>query len=408
VLSSADGNSLTFYYIPIALHLWSDFFILETHSFKIYSSVAQLPDAWDTVAAGNAFLQSPYLQVLEDSAPHNMQCFYIGIYEASTLIGVALAQYLNLNKLESFGERDRCLKTYIRNFVFKNFASHVLFLGNNMITGQNGYEFHKEIDYKSISELLLACATEITHYFRKQNIRIHIVSFKDFYQHCADEFKLHAFAHLYEFNTQPNMIFDLCKTWKNNNDYIAAFSKKYRDQYKRSHKKIEGIETRELSLAEILANEERIYELYYHVAKNAPFNTFFLANNHFSTFKKQCREHFLLVGYFSNEKLVGFHTLLLNGKTLETYFLGYDEQVQKEKMLYLNMLYNMTEFGIENQFQKIIFGRTALEIKSSIGSQPILMTGFIYHTNKWINKLLSKIFPKLEPTLVWQQRHPFK
>ena len=106
--------------------------------------------------------------------------------------------------------------------------------------------------------------------------------------------------------------------------------------------------------------------------------------------------------------MVGFHTLLFNGSVLETYVLGYDEHIQKEKMLYLNMLYNMTKFGIEIQFKKIIFGRTALVIKSSIGATPIVMSGFIYHTNSWINKILPKIFPNLEPTLVWQQRHPFQ
>jgi hypothetical protein len=381
---------------------------LATHSFKIYSSTAQLPDTWDKVAHANVFLQTHYLKVLEDSAPTNMQCFYIGIFEKTELIGVALAQYLNLNKLESFGERDRCMKTYIRNFVFKNFASHVLFLGNNMITGQNGYEFTKAIDFKDIGDLLLDCANALTKYFKDQKIKIHIVSFKDFYQHCAEELKKHQFSNIYEFNTQPNMIFELQKKWQNHEDYIAAFSKKYRDQYKRSYKKALEITTQDLSLEEILRQEERINELYHHVAKNAPFNTFFLAKNHFSTFKKQCGERFKLVGYYLEGKLVGFHTLLLNGTVLETYFLGYDDQVQKEKMLYLNMLYNMTKFGIENRYEKIIFGRTALEIKSSIGAEPIMMSGFIYHTNKWVNKLMSKIFPQLEPTLVWQQRHPFK
>ncbi|MEK8180483.1 GNAT family N-acetyltransferase [Flavobacterium buctense] len=381
---------------------------MDTPSFKIYTSTAQLPDTWDKVAQENVFLQTHYLKVLENSAPTNMECFYIGIFEKAELIGVALAQYLNLNKLESFGERDRCLKTYVRNFVFKNFASHVLFLGNNMITGQNGYEFIKTIDYKDISDLLLECANAITQYFKEQKIKIHIVSFKDFYQHCAEELKKHQFTNIYEFNTQPNMIFELQKNWQKQEDYIAAFSKKYRDQYKRSHKKAAGITTKELSWEEITQQEERIYELYHHVAKNAPFNTFFLAKNHFSTFKKQCGDRFKLVGYFLDEKLVGFHTLLLNGTVLETYFLGYDDQIQKEKMLYLNMLYNMTKFGIENQFEKIIFGRTALEIKSSIGAKPILMSGFIYHTNKWVNKFMAKIFPQLEPTLVWQQRHPFK
>ena len=381
---------------------------MATHSFKIYSSTAQLPDTWDKVAHANVFLQTHYLKVLEDSAPTNMQCFYIGIFEKTELIGVALAQYLNLNKLESFGERDRCMKTYIRNFVFKNFASHVLFLGNNMITGQNGYEFTKAIDFKDIGDLLLDCANALTKYFKDQKIKIHIVSFKDFYQHCAEELKKHQFSNIYEFNTQPNMIFELQKKWQNHEDYIAAFSKKYRDQYKRSYKKALEITTQDLSLEEILRQEERINELYHHVAKNAPFNTFFLAKNHFSTFKKQCGERFKLVGYYLEGKLVGFHTLLLNGTVLETYFLGYDDQVQKEKMLYLNMLYNMTKFGIENRYEKIIFGRTALEIKSSIGAEPIMMSGFIYHTNKWVNKLMSKIFPQLEPTLVWQQRHPFK
>jgi hypothetical protein len=381
---------------------------LETVTYKIFSSITQLPNTWDEVAHENAFLQTPYLKVLENAAPTNMQCFYIGIFKKSELIGVALAQYLDLNKLESFGERDKCIKTFIRNFIFKNFASHVLLLGNNMITGQNCYAFKKAIDYKTISELLIECATEIKNYFKKQNITIHIVSFKDFYQECALAFNEFGFKSIYEFNTQPNMVLELQNHWKNNEDYVLSFSKKYRDQYKRAHKKIEGIETRELSLEEIICKEERIYELYHYVAKNAPFNTFFLDKHHFSTFKKQCGKRFVLCGYFLNEKLVGFHTLLLNGSVLETYFLGYDEHVQKEKMLYLNMLYNMTKFGIENQFKKIIFGRTALEIKSSIGAKPVVMSGFIYHTNTWINKMLPKIFPNLEPTLVWQQRHPFK
>lgn len=115
--------------------MWSDFiFTLDKISFKIYNSVKDLPALWDIVAQSNIFLQTPYLTVLEESAPVNMECFYIGIFENSELIGVSLAQYLDLNKLESFGERDKSLKIAIRNFIFKNFASHTLFLGNNMIT----------------------------------------------------------------------------------------------------------------------------------------------------------------------------------------------------------------------------------------------------------------------------------
>ena len=389
--------------------MWGDFiFTLEKISFKIYNSVKDLPSLWDAVAQSNVFLQTSYLSVLERSAPVNMECFYIGIFENSEIIGVSLAQYLDLNKLESFGERDKSFKIAIRNFIFKNFASHTLFLGNNMITGQNGYVFSKEIDFNHISEILLQSADEITLYFKKKGISIHLVSFKDFYDHCSLELKKYRFSNIYEFNTQPNMIFYLQDNWKSWDDYVAALSKKYRDQFKRARKKIDGIQVKNLTYEEVLKNEEQIYELYHYVAKNAPFNTFFLSKNHFSTLKGQCGNRFQIFGYFLNEELVGFHTLLLNNETLETYFLGYNEHIQKENMLYLNMLYNMTEYGIENGFKRIIFGRTALEIKSSIGATPVQLSGFIYHNNKLINRFIGRIFKNLEPELHWQQRHPFK
>lgn len=383
------------------------FFVKELN-FKIYNHIDQLPKKWDEVAVSNVFLQTHYLEVLQKSAPVNMECFYIGIFENQELIGVSLAQYLDLNKLESFGERDKCFKTFIRNFIFKNFASHTLFLGNNMITGQNGYAFSKEIDFERISKILMQSANEITHYFRNKNIKIHLVSFKDFYEHCSVELKKFEFLNVYEFNTQPNMIFYLDENWKTKDDYINSLSKKYRDQYKRAHKKFDGIVVKNLSVDEVVFYEKTIYDLYHYVAQNAPFNTFFLSKNHFSVMKKQCKNQFLIFGYFLNDVMVGFHTILLNGNVLETYFLGYDSQVQKENMLYLNMLYNMTEYGIENGFEKIIFGRTALEIKSSIGAVPVNMSGFIYHNNKLINKYIGYIFKQLEPEVAWQIRHPFK
>ena len=197
---------------------------MDNITFKIFNSTAALPLQWDHVAQQNVFLQTAYLSVLERSAPINMQCFYIGIFENSELIGVSLAQYLNLNILESFGERDKRFKTIIRNYIFKNFASHTLFLGNNMITGQNGYIFSKEIDFECISEILRKSADEIIGYFKQQGIAIHLVSFKDFYENCASAFKNQAFSKVYEFKTQPNMVFELPASWQTKEDYYTAFS----------------------------------------------------------------------------------------------------------------------------------------------------------------------------------------
>ncbi len=376
--------------------------------YHIYTSTAELPYNWDQVAVSNAFLQTPYLRVLEQSAPSNMACFFIGIYEDELLIGVALAQYLDVQKLHSFGKQLGTIQSFVRNFALRQFASHVLFIGNNMITGQNGYALSKNISYQEISRLLRAMADELVVYFKKKGISIHVVSFKDFYEDCTEALRRFDFKTLFNFTVQPNMILNLRPEWKTKEDYNAALTKKYRDQFKRAQKKFEGINYKALKYEDLLHYEEQLYALYHHVAINAPFNTFFLAKNHFSTFKKQVGERFQLFGYFYEDKLIGFHTLLLNGTTLETYFLGYDAAIQKEKMVYLNMLYNMIAFGIENQLERIIFGRTAMEIKSSIGSLPIPMYGFMYHTQPIINRFIPKLFKNLQPPAPFELRHPFK
>ena len=93
---------------------------------------------------------------------------------------------------------------------------------------------------------------------------------------------------------------------------------------------------------------------------------------------------------------------------MDTYFLGYDDTIQREHMLYLNMLYDMVAYSINKNFNEIIFARTALEIKSSVGAKPVKMYGLISHSNSLVNPYMSKIFKYLEPESIWQERNPFK
>jgi predicted N-acyltransferase len=204
------------------------------------------------------------------------------------------------------------------------------------------------------------------------------------------------------------MIFDIRETWKTFDDYILDINKKYRDQYKRARKKADGISKKKLSLEEITKYNPRIYQLYMSVAKNAPFNTFYLPENHFVYFKKSLKDNFLFYGYFIGEELIGFNTLIKNRNDIDTYFLGYDEKYQREKMLYLNMLYDMIGYSINKGYKRIIFARTALEIKSSVGAKPIPMFGLMKHSNPFINLFVSKTFSYFEPKIEWQERNPFK
>ena len=376
--------------------------------FTFYSKVSKLPENWNSLAVNNIFLSKEYLEVLEKSAPNNMSCFFIGFYIEDNLVGIALSQFLNLNLLKSFGDRDKCVKSSVRNFIFKNFCSHVLLIGNNMLTGQNAFAFSEGIDKKDIALGLLNAMNELKANIQSSGKKVHITSLKDYENTDIVAFEKELNKDYFQFFTQPNMVFTILENWKTEQDYINALSKKYRDQYKRARKKAAGIEKRKLNLQEIIALEDEIYELYFHVAQNAPFNTFFLAKNHFRVFKEILKDKFLFYGYFIDNKLIGFNTLIKNGAAMDTYFLGYDESIQKEKMLYLNMLYDMIAYSINKGFKEIVFARTALEIKSSVGAKPIEVYGFIKHETKLIDRCTKTIFNYLEPKTEWQERNPFK
>jgi len=379
-----------------------------SYSYEIYANTAQLPKKWNDLAIKTIFLSKEYLEVLEKSAPKNMTCHFIGIFENQELIGIALSQFLDLNKLTSFGERDKCIKTYVRNFLLKNFSSHVLIIGNNMLTGQNAYYFSKKNNETEALKTLQLASEQLKKDFKSAGKKIHITIFKDFFTDDFKKFNIPAFKNYNQFSTQPNMVFEIKENWKSEQDYIDNLSKKYRDQYKRARKKSNDIHKQKMHLDDIIKHEEEINKMYHHVAKNAPFNTFFLSKNHFRIFKAILKDKFLFYGYFLDEKLIGFNTLIKNGEVLDTYFLGYDDKVQRDKMLYLNMLYDMVAYSINKNFKEIIFSRTALEIKSSIGAKPEKMFGLLAHTNPLINKFFIKIFHSLEPETIWHERNPFK
>lgn len=375
--------------------------------FKIYNTTKEIPESWEVLAQQNIFLSLRYLRILEQAAPENMQCFFIGIFNNHALIAISLCQFLNAKNLEPYGFLDN--KHFsLRNLLFKKWGSQVLFMGNNMLSGENSFVTTPDIPEKEILPCLQKAADAIKKSIEKQGLKVNLTIFKDFKTEHQSWFKDSVWQKCYCFNTQPNMVFHVKPHWKNFDDYVADLSKKYRDQYKRSRKKGETLTKKKLSLDEIKLHEAKIHQLYLNVAKSASFNTFYLPKNHFSVIKSELKQDFLFYGYFDQEELIGFNTLIKHQESMETYFLGYNPMYQKEKMLYLNMLFDMVAYSINKGFKKINFGRTALEIKSGIGAEAEPLHGYMLHSNILINKKLPYLFPKLEPQVVWQKRNPFK
>ena len=243
-----------------------------------------------------------------------------------------------------------------------------------------------------------------------QKKKIRSIMLKDFFivdtiHSETDFFKTHQ---LHKVLVQPNMLMNIKPNWYNLEDYIARLNKKYKRRFKRAKKKFGEIEPRELNVETIQNSSKQLYKLYKNVSDNAKFNTFVLPQNHFYSLKKHLKENFKVFGYYLNSELIGFYTLILNNKTLETYFLGYDKEHQYLNQLYLNMLYHMVEFAIENKLESIVYARTAMEIKSSVGAKPKEMIMYMKHTNNIANTLLKTVFGLMKPSQKWIERHPFK
>ncbi|WP_223560230.1 8-amino-7-oxononanoate synthase [Chryseobacterium lathyri] len=374
-----------------------------SYNLKIYNSVSDLPSQWNSVIGNrNIMLSKEYFNILESSGPANMDCYYAGFFYNDDLIGGALFQYLNFQNHVTFQKNE--VWGNIRNFFARKFSKDVMILGNNMLTGQNGFYFDAaKITFEQVVSLLDRAVQKMQKDIRKTSLII----YKDYQFNFVNYFQSKNHQPYFRFSVQPNMILKINESWTVYEDYLNDFSKKYRTRARSARKKFENIEKHEMNLGEIQKHQDEMNILYQNVAENAPFNTFFLAEHHFECMKKNINKNFKVFGYFLNQKLIGFYTLILNNQDIDTYFLGYDKEIQKERQLYLNMLLDMVEFAISNKSKRIIFGRTALEIKSTIGAEPIEIFGLIKHNNSLVNLFMKRIFIGLNPKKEWIQRKPF-
>ncbi len=379
--------------------------------YRVFKSIDEVPQEWDDLVVHDILLNRGYLKALEEASPKNINPFYIGVFKADILIGVALVQRVQLYLKDMFRDtKVSCVKTFLKDTISKVLKGNILVVGNLTHTGQHGMHFNsEEISKSDFYSIIFQGISEIEAIIKKnQGKTIRLIMLKDFFEDDVmldDTFfqkeKLHRAI------VQPNMIMNIRDVWGCNDDYIGCMNKKYRTRYKRAKKKLNSIVCKEMSLEEIKFNSNLLHRLYLNVSNNAKFNTFILPENHFYTYKLQLKENFRVFGYYLKDELIGFFTLILNNDQLETYFLGYDSKHQYPNQLYLNMLYEMAKFGIEHKFKDVIYARTAMEIKSSVGAKPKAMRLYLKHTNSILNAILKQVFRLMNPSQDWEERHPF-
>jgi hypothetical protein len=297
----------------------------------------------------------------------------------------------------SFGKK---IAAKTREALAKVLRFNILTAGQMLLTGEHairGKAPEEQADRTAlINEGMEAIASQWP-------LRIHAVMLKDLL--LNDHPQAHGYAPL---PVQPNMVLQLDESWQHFEDYLEAMSSKYRVRARRARKKGLDLERREMPLEEIESRRQEMFDYYQSIARQSDFNTIVLPPDYFVEWKKRFTSRFRVWGYFEGEEFVGFSTAIYNDHELEAHYLGFDQSYNGSHQLYLNMLYDLVEEAIIGKNDQLIFSRTALEIKSSVGATPEVLHCWVRARIVIARPLLPIVARFIAPLPDWVQRHPFK
>jgi len=389
----------------------------QSYSFGLYESVDGIAESWDRFVDGkNIFLSTAYLSALEVATPERMSFYYVLVEDDNGVQGVIYFQLIHFNAGVSLnynrnGQSSKTgkLRKAIRDFLAQRIDFYALICGNSAITGPHGFYFNENIDHETQLSIVDCCLDWVKNAAINKGFDVQLIFIKDFYRPVfTHSDRCTTFPQYNEFQAQPGMIMPLRDSWNTFDDYMSDLQSKYRTRVKRAKKKCALVERRSLSQEDILAIESQLYKQYRAIADKASFNLSILDTKYFSTLKEKLKDKFHVYGYFEKGELIAFYSMIENNSGLEAHFLGYEESVNKERQIYLNMLLDIIEFCITNNCSKILFARTALEIKSSVGAEAHDMYIYLQHSKGFHNKFLPLIYSILDPKEEWIARTPFR
>jgi Acetyltransferase (GNAT) domain len=387
-------------------------------------SIGQLREAdWDAVVGQRFFMGRDYLAAIERARPPRMSFRYALCYDRGSPVAAAAYQVMDI-ALDAFGSRaelpttpNESLREVVRKVrrnvvrtvgdaLGESGAQRLLINGNGLVTGEHGFAIATGVDPRQAMHGL-ADATYRIRRAEKLHGGIASVLIKEFSPAArghADE--LLRFGY-HPFEVDPNMAVEIDPSWRKLDDYLAAFSAKYRRKAKDARKKAKRLQSRRLSTAEIVRHASALHELYLAVHDKA---TFRLANpgpDYFPTLAEALGDDLVLRVWSLDDALVGCSAALGRGDGLEAHMVGLDYEHNHEHGIYQNALYDFVGDAIARGVRTLSMGRTALEIKSSIGATPRPMTCFMRHANPLGNRLIAPLVAQIAPT-PWTPRSPFR
>ena len=371
----------------------------------VFKTVDTIPKTfWDNVNCCTNIYYSPEFLRAFEFANKDIEFNYLFILKNDKAVAFANTQIVTIG-VETITQNIK-MSAKIRRIVnnlFCNNQIRVLFCGNVFLSGEYG-TFLKDGEPKTETFKAIAEAVKKLSKGTKKLNTIFIKDFENESLHIADHLKSYDYASM---QVEPNMIITLKPDWHSFEDYKSALKSKYRVKANKADSKSETLEAKLFTEEDIKTHKKELQELYENTINNADFNAQILNLDTYINLKKTFKEKFIVKGYFLEGKLVGFLSAMQNDRHLDAHFIGIDYSNNKEFAIYPRILNDYVRLGIETKSDQINLGRTASEIKSTLGAEPKALTCYCKH-KRYIPNQILKPFIKNVHIKSFKQHSPFK
>ena len=376
-----------------------------------FGSVADIPEEeWNkALGNGSTFLNLNYLRALEEAHDVGLELRYV-MFRNSTdqFVGVAAFQITHfVTSDDAYSNAFLKWLNKATQFIRRGHIHNILICGNAFATGEHGFHFNSILTGDEQVRLILDAMFQISAVERSKGKPICAMLSKDFYPSSGEVSKAFSRRRFSSFQVDHNMVMPIRNTWKTFDDYLADLNTKCRTKAKSAFKRSEKVIIKRLDSAAIREHAETMQALYDAVYEKADFRLGKMNIHGLEGIQHPTDSDFCVCGYFLEDKMVGFSTSMKNGQSLEAHVIGIDYSVNRDYAIYQRMLYNYVEIAIERKVDRIIFGRTAAEIKSTIGAVPVDLTCCVFHPRKISNALLNLILNYVKPS-DYPHRNPWR
>ena len=352
----------------------------------------------------NVYFSKPLLKAFELSNPQ-IEFKYISISDTQkNTAALALVQVINLSVEGTL--KNIKVASLARKFLslfFCNEHIKIMFCGNVFLSGEHGI---RSSDRVSKSEIMNQIATALDAVAANTK-PLHAIFIKDFKETSLKNTRELLNFGYSEIKVEPNMIVQLDSQWKTFEDYKNILKSKYRVKANKADSTSNDLETRLFTEHDFETYKDELQALYQNTITNASFNAQVLNLNTYIHLRASFKDDFIVKAYFLENKLVGFLTALVNKNALDAHFIGLDYELNKSHAIYPRILNDYIRIGIQKQVTSINLGRTASEIKTTIGANPLQLSCYIKHKNPFLNSLIKPFFRRIK-IKEFKQHSPFK